>query len=246
MYEWNSPDLVAMLCSALHMMVDSPIESVALVDRNRPYIVLDKDQWTWGKLELKEGVRPESFLKYSLMPTRRAEKFLLLRDLRGGKYGRVWMVCTTSGRVGVIKFSHSEKDDTQELRRQQLEKEGEVWRHVWKQPDVRVVTLNREPALLMPYVEPVESITDEARKPSAAAVRAAVTEMANAGYRHLDLAWRHVGVFPGAADPTIRASEHGSPAVSGPRVILFDLGSVSEESPATALPAMLEELKLTE
>ncbi len=240
-FEWNSPELIAMLCSALHKMAASPIEPVQLVDRTRPYILLDQEEWTWTTLELKKGIRPERFLNYSRMPTSAAGRFLLLRDLHGGADGRVWMVCTTSGLLGVIKFGQPREGEDRDQRRQRLEAEGAVWRQVWQQKDVRVVTLAREPALLMPYVEPVESM-EAALRPSEAAVRAAAAQMANAGYRHLDLDWRHVGVLPVTA---IKASKRCSSAVVEPRVVFFDLCRVSQSAPEAALADMLASLKLT-
>lgn len=221
---WDSPELVSLLCSVLHKMAASPVAPVQLVDRDRPYIVLDADEWTWTTLELPKGVRAERFLDYTRMPTRAAGRFLLLRDLHGGADGRVWMVCTTSGLVGVIKFGQPRDGEDREQRRQRLEKEAEVWRQVWQLHEVRVVTLAHEPALLMPYVEPVESMED-GRRPSEAAVRAAAAHMANAGYCHLDLDWRHVGVL---AAPVAKRAKRATARVEEARVIFFDLGRVRE------------------
>jgi hypothetical protein len=229
-----------MLCSAVYKMVASPEGDVKLVDRKRPYILLgEKSPWTWTSLGLAPGVTPERFLDYSQMPTREATQFLLLRDLGAGSDGRVWMVCSRSklGRVGVVKFALPSDFgcDSEQERRQRLEAEGEVWRRLWNMPDVRVVTLCGKPALLMPYIEPYTSITDAGRKPTEQAVRAAVADVASAGYCHLDLRWRHVGVFPASAayhdaTGTSAASEGGTSASEGrgfareQRVIFFDLG----------------------
>lgn len=239
-FEWNSPELITVVCSALHKMSASPIEPVQLVDRARPYILLDQEEWTWTTLELKEGVRTERFLQYSRMPTKAATRFLLLQDLHGGADGRVWMVCTTSGLLGVIKFGQPREGEDRDQRRQRLEVEGEVWRQVWHQQEVRVVTLAREPALLMPYVKPVESM-DAASRPSDAAVQAAAQQMAFAGYCHLDLNWRHVGVLRLPAKKSARGSQ---PQVAESRVIFFDLSRVSRSPPEAALTEMLASLQI--
>ena len=200
-------------------------------------------------LELPNGVKAERFLKFDRMPTSKASRFLLLRDLHGGADGRVWMVCTTSGLTGVIKFGQPHENEDREQRRQRLEEEANVWRTVWQLKDVRVVTLAGEPALLMPYVEPVESMSAECR-PSKEAVCEAAKQMAKAGYCHLDLDWRHVGVL---AAPVSKATKRSalSAAAAQARVIFFDLSHVRQPAPGvavnsdSALAAMLGQLQLT-
>lgn len=232
-----------MLCSVLHKMAASPVADVPLVDCQRPYIVLDESEWTWTTLHLPKGVRADRFLNHACMPTRQAGSFLLLRDLYGGADGRVWMVCTTSGLVGVIKFGQPRESEDRAQRGKRLEEEAQVWRDVWQQHDVRVVILAGEPALLMPYVQPIDAV---GQRPPETAVREAAACMAKAGYCHLDLDWRHVGFL---ATPVGRAPKRFPPPARDARVIFFDLGRVrrrvdltSVSDPADDVAEMLAQL----
>lgn len=39
-----------------------------------------------------------------MMPSAQIKNYILLKDLNGGTDGRVWMACSPSGRVCVLKF----------------------------------------------------------------------------------------------------------------------------------------------
>ena len=143
---------------------------------------MDQAQWFWARVPstIKD-------VNDANMPTRRATRFFLLRDLRGGADGRVWRACTTSGTGCAIKFCKrsSVRDQTQ-----RLEAEAEVWRAAWGVKGVRVATLVGEPALVMPYARVIKEPRSNKIKQQ---VRDAIDEMASRGFCHEDLAWRHVG-----------------------------------------------------
>ncbi len=179
---------------------------------------MNQAQWFWARVPstLKD-------VDDASMPTRRATRFFLLRDLRGGADGRVWRACTTSGTGCAIKFCtrSSVIDQTQ-----RLEAEAEVWRAAWGVKGVRVATLVGEPALVMPYARAVKKpVSGQAEQQ----VREAIHRMASSGYCHEDLDWRHVG--------RLRLRQQR-------RVVFFDLARVSpvdtrEPESATAAKAKM-------
>ena len=64
----------------------------------KDYIVTQADKWFWGKLP------PDIKLDYSKMPSTAAKSFYLLQDLGAGAEGRVWLGCSSGGKVVVLKF----------------------------------------------------------------------------------------------------------------------------------------------
>jgi hypothetical protein len=114
------------------------------------------------------------------MPTARANKFILLRDFKGGAHGRVWLACSGSGRVCVIKFSKLSDVSGQES----LAREAQIWNDVWQLP-VLVKTIGGRSALVMPYVKPcAREFGLGAGKQS---VERALEKMANKNLIHSDL-----------------------------------------------------------
>lgn len=230
-------------------MAASPVSEVQLVDPSRPYIIMDSTQWYWATVSFKHvgPSRRQFALNYSKMPTPSAGRFILLRDLHGGADGRVWMVCTEAGHVGVLKFGQLRERETDlSAVKARLEQEAQVWISVWKQPHVRVISLAGEHALLMPYVEPVA--LDEKHAPIRTpllerAVHAAVQQMAAAGYCHLDLHWRHVGMLHGEGAIQLRRKKK-STSGDVPSIILFDLTRVKQSTEEEAMTHMLEALEL--
>ena len=205
-------------------------------------------QWYWGTVSFNSGrTSSHSFLNYSKMPTRKANKFILLRDLHGGADGRVWMVCTEAGLVGVLKFGQFRERETDlSVVKARLEQEAKIWVTVWKQPHVRVISLAGDYALLMPYVEPVPLDSNHLpfrSPPLDKAVYSAVQQMAAAGYCHLDLHWRHVGILPSPQISKSNKKQTQKPTTS-PSIILFDLARVKETSETEALSLMMDALKL--
>ena len=62
------------------------------------------------------------------MPAANIKSLVLLRDLRGGMHGRVWLACSSSGNICVIKFSQNEGS------KNSLYHEQQIWNNVWKLP----------------------------------------------------------------------------------------------------------------
>lgn len=102
-----------------------------------------------------------------------------------GQHGRVWLACTSKGKVCVLKFA---KDAS--TAQATLEQEAEVWRACWFK-ETRVQTFGGEPALVMPFVAPCSKADLDRLKPE---IKQAIIVMLKAGFKHNDLCPRHVGV----------------------------------------------------
>jgi len=181
-YERNNPELISILASVVLKMLACPAVAVHGLVGRRAYIVLQPNSWIWGTLQPKE-------LDYSKLPQASAQSFHLLHLLGTGAEGRVWLACSSGGKVCALKFM---KDPSNNSAKRHLEKEAKLWGKLWRFA-ARVITLKDQDVLLMPYVKILgeDNLTDE----HTAAAKRAITICAKLGYQHNDLAWRHVGFY---------------------------------------------------
>ena len=125
----------------------------------------------------------------------RAKNVLLLEDLGVGRSGRVWLVCSASGLVGVLKFSvvTGMGERLEDLRKKHVESELERWKEIY--PDLgkmcRVQKFAGHWALLMPYLcapkrneASVNRIEQTLRK-----------HFVEKNLKHEDVAWRNIGMY---------------------------------------------------
>jgi len=241
-FRWNDPNLPHILCSTILKMYNSPRTEVRLIDKSRPYIIIDENQWSWGQIAIQD----ESYLYHSVLPT--ANKFTLLADLREGADGRVWRACTDAGVGCCIKFPmrtrHGEKvGETEQLNQMMVEEAN--WHAVYGSNSARVITLCGRPALIMRYLRPLELQADGTpTQEDQAAVKTAIEKFAQKGYKHTDLALRHVGFL---SPPQKKKKRKEGDEELEPEVVLFDLGQVDAESdPAVAVAEMFAQLHLLE
>jgi hypothetical protein len=146
----------------------------------------------------------------------------LIQDYHGGADGRVWwLICSNSGKLGVMKLSKERTYEDEMIR----------WNNIWKCNTFTCKIFERVNALIMPFAFHgyckekrvtfrglnhwtnghssvndilysevsaefdrgcLSSYFDEPFKAAEEAIR----EMANQGYIHLDLHWRHVALLP--------------------------------------------------
>lgn len=149
-YHHDDVELIKILASTLMKMNNTPGSiPTTLIDsiRNRYYIQLNERTYDWIKLPA-DGI----VLSYE-PPPKQTRKYYLLQDYHGGADGRVWLACSTTGKLVVIKFGSRRGGLTEVDITTRLEQEAEYWRHCYglTSSSVRVETLNSLPALLMPF-----------------------------------------------------------------------------------------------
>jgi len=219
-FERSNPALVEALVSVLLKMNASVIEPVGSmlappnVGNRRKFCLVDGDSFHWCSL-------PATIEKLTYkFPDQRTKLFYLLQDFYGGADGRVWLSCSPSGCIVVLKMS-SISQFTTELK---------IWKDVWNVKSTRIVSLLSVKALVVPYafnaaicggtvkfrrfgewaaeipndrfdssdvfdVVNEDSLAIYVDNPRVAAEQA-LRRLANGGYRHTDIWWRHVALLP--------------------------------------------------
>jgi hypothetical protein len=138
-------------------------------------------------------------LQWTKVP--RAKNLLLLEDLGVGHSGRVWLVCSASGLVGVLKFSVAEPPNgwlgdlqtTRNFQKEKLETELKWWKKIY--PELgkmcRVQKFAGFWALLMPHLcspkrndVALQGVEDSLRE-----------HFVKHGLEHRDVAWRNIGFY---------------------------------------------------
>ena len=135
-----------------------------------------------------EGLDPETEVTTDQMPHRTTDKFYRLNFLGQGADGSVQAFCDANGYRCAAKFSSKipPKDA--------LTKEAKFWRSINGVHTVFIKTLNKEPALIMPYLYPVSK--EERKSPVIQELVIQLLECsADRGYLQTDAAWRHVGWY---------------------------------------------------
>jgi hypothetical protein len=181
--EWNDERLIRYLISLIFRMYRSPRKPPKLFDKDRHYVQLSKDHWSWVKFHSSV-----TNLDYKHFPSSNANSFILLEDFRGGVDGRVWLACSTSGKICIIKFFNGNWDE------EAISKEKAVWKKLWNF-EVQIKLLLKKHALLMPYVKILTKAEISMNEKYETATKAAIDLMVNNNYFHGDLDWRHVGFW---------------------------------------------------
>eukprot|EP00026_Physarum_polycephalum_P010563 Phypoly_transcript_10729.p1 GENE.Phypoly_transcript_10729~~Phypoly_transcript_10729.p1 ORF type:complete len:278 (+),score=20.34 Phypoly_transcript_10729:172-1005(+) len=150
---YDNQQIMRLLVSVIRKMYCSPFEAVAEISLERSYITIIKDSWFWSTVNWRTRV-----LNRHKFPYVGAKKFVLLRDLRGGADGRVWMACTTSGIACVLKFAKLSFTSfaTEELRVRVVKEAKANLKHeekIYKILGVKVkrTTLCGRPVLVLPH-----------------------------------------------------------------------------------------------
>jgi hypothetical protein len=218
-YEWHDSGLPLVLASVLGKMERAPKYGL-MPARLRPRLHIDATRWWWtAPCEIEEDSATDT------AEWRRARELVLLQDLGAGADGRVWKACTTGGKVCVLKFACRERNEAPKRRRARLGVERTHWREVWGVHGVCVARLAGDYALLMPFVR----LLPHEERHVGGRVLEAIRTMANKGYCHEDLKWRHVGLI-----------DQGTTE----RVVFYDLVRVAtDQGPQEAESSMAEQLQ---
>jgi hypothetical protein len=218
--DWDHPMLGQSIASLICKMAASPITFPAperLLSR-RFTLCFTKDMIQWR-------TRDTDKVRFDVFPDKGNKIFFLLADLHGGADGHVWLATTNGGIGCVLKMSrhHSAAAD--------IELESARWNQLWKTSTYTLSLVGRT-VVVLPYVRSVRSTLGEVSKSIKTATIEAITIMADAGMRHKDLKWEHVGSY-------VRNEDQKE------CVVLFDLARVEEGvDPAVAKEAMLKDLGL--
>lgn len=156
-------------------------------------------------------------LQWTQVPN--ASRLLLVEDLGVGSSDRVWLVCSSSGLVGVLKFCDQKS---------QLEKELECWRLLYpelgKLCSLREVA--RHEALLMPHL-----CTPQRNQKSLDVIRQTLrSKFVEKGLKHGDVAWRNIGVYKDVSS-------------GQDSFVVFDLDHVTESHDSEWLDEAMKELE---
>ena len=158
----------------------------------------DDERATWTHLTLKDGPKWDKIANPK-------KNLYAIQDMGYGAHGRVWLTCSYSGAVCVLKFA---LDGKKEL----LDKELEVWNKVY--PDIPVFREEwcGEPALRMPHFSQVPK--SEYSSSVELARKTLTDDHHRKGFVHQDVSWRNVG---------IKLLPNGEK-----EAIVFDMGSIRE------------------
>eukprot|EP00026_Physarum_polycephalum_P003714 Phypoly_transcript_03728.p1 GENE.Phypoly_transcript_03728~~Phypoly_transcript_03728.p1 ORF type:complete len:327 (-),score=33.20 Phypoly_transcript_03728:58-1038(-) len=190
--KYDDPKVMVYLVSVIQKMVWSPFNPVLELSNIRSYITLDDMSWYWSTVTWKTTT-----LNRHRTPNANTRQFVLLRDLRGGADGRVWMACTTSGLVCVLKFGRfentsffttSQHESAIAHAAENLEREASYYKRLGVK--VHSTTLCKQPVLILPHFT-VADLTDESTQKSA---KAAIDDLVAKGIYHLDMKKEHVFV----------------------------------------------------
>ena len=202
---FDDPTLLSTLAAVLIKMAMSPSNKLTnLLGPDRSFRVFENKNWVWSPLsEVKK-------LIFGRTPHKNAERFALLLHLGDGMFSRSYLASTISRNATacVLKFP---------LLRAlpDFEAEAKLWNTIWGTEIAKVVRLGGETVLRLPYVKVCcDQGEDRLSVAIVAAVKAAVRTMAEAGYKHNECYWRHVGLSH-ASDGALKA-------------VLIDLGNVTE------------------
>jgi len=229
---WNDRDLARTLCSFLLKMVCARFRP-EYCDRAKfwtsdcMFIMVMEKSWFWVSNPFRKGGAIPSFNTKTIPPAS-TRKYLLLTDLRGGRDGRVWVACSESRKVCVIKFFKSNIADHHEMAANEL--------LGWKANKLpaRKVILKGKVAVVMPYVKtlPKDVPLTSAQKEL---VKTHLKTLADEGLNHTDLKLNALAIIS-----PVKGSK--------PRCISIDHASTKvfeKQEKAANLSNMLQQLKLT-
>ena len=156
------------------------------LETNRQIYKLTSDRWSWPTAV------PAFTLTFGDMPDERdALNFYLLMQLGRGDFGTAWLAATEKGGMAcVIKVLHDEREEAVE----KLKTEARNWEKIWDAKGIRVLTLAKKPALVMPFVRTCVGTVDNQDGQKKSLAKEAIDRIVSCGYVHKDLGWRHVGL----------------------------------------------------
>ena len=179
-FDWNDPALPYALCALGQKMISSPmVPRLSFLEKEWSYIYMNKREWCWKKVTKTKKLTVQCELPKHL------QNVILLADLGGGGDGRVWLASTETGCTCVVKLCRNSEI---------LEQEALIWKKAWEM-EVQIKELNGTEVLVMPWVKPCSEEEMNNNPDIKEAIKNAIQRLAEVGYEHDDLNWRHVGLY---------------------------------------------------
>ena len=161
---------------------------------------------------------------------KKTDPLYLLSHFQQGVEGYAYHVCNGKGFQAVVKFflricdicSFSRKKycnrgkNCKEIRNKEAQQRCAMEQAFWKKVndiDVHIITLNKLPAMLMSYLEPLteQQKTEFMTKTSKIhkAVATFILSFATKGYRQEDASWHHIGWYRYDGEPRLKLLDFG-------------------------------------
>jgi hypothetical protein len=251
-YSSQDKEMAQAVVSVLMKMKSSSqrVDTVPLLSRTRSYIQLCPATWYWssGITATELSFKP---------PASHTKSFYLLRDFHGGSDGRVWLACSDSGKLAVIKFFKLDKDRAINTNDKVLaQREMQRWRRCGFN-EVFVARLAGRHGLIMPFgfhfkvgkncvevddkwwiskYEPAGAIryfeeffNTVSQAAPATVLQNCIDVCVKKNLVHDDMEWRHVAIFPVIKEPLLC----GKPRLSL-KYCFIDLGRMTVKPTAKA------------
>ena len=145
-YKYDDPELIECLTTLLYKVSTTPVYNpTKFIDERSRYVFATEKSIQYMSLP-----KDLKYFKYGMPPKQTRNLFILSYFHRGGD-GRVALVSSASGCLGVVKFLHD--TDNQEEMESALQVEQSRWKELWE-VECRIVNLNGRLGLLMPFCMP--------------------------------------------------------------------------------------------
>lgn len=225
--QYGYVEAVNAIVSALINVHRSPVRQMRLPYRFFPIFDKHSTETRWASCS------PDTRLE---MPNGNTNTFFIRQRLGRGADGKAYLVTSDKGCLCVVKFRTQIEVGIDDEKRRLLEQESSFWNSV-NQTNARVLTLKDKPALLMPYLEPVN---DEERRLFLNRdsmiyhqVSALLSKCVASGFEQIDVSWRHLGWYK--YDASLE-----------PKLMMLDFGHMEDINPdesAQILASMLKKLR---
>lgn len=200
----HDPETLLAVCSAIVKMCEAKISPFSnpfdkLSQRTLLKFTKGNDSVVWTRLDVapmwNKAAHPKKYL-------------YAVEDLGRGANGRVWLVCTSSGAVGVLKFSLSDDPG------KSLDAEYDMWKIAYPSMAVYREVWCKHEALRMPHFAVVQPVDRRTKIPL---IRQTLeSDFHQHGIVHEDVFWRNIGIY---------VDNNGDE-----KIVVYDMGSVRPAS----------------
>ena len=146
-YQHNHKNLAKIIVSVIMKSYYAEIDPVNLFDVNRTYIKLTSENWMWKRYNLEQIEKWYQDVNFRFphdgIGAGNSKEFSILRYFKTNKMTKVRLVISGAGNIIVIK---------QILDEQIIQQEMDCWISINNVTEVKIITLNSRPCLIIPFV----------------------------------------------------------------------------------------------